>query len=360
MSNSQSLTHHTHQPPLKTIDVKMFMSHRQLFREIAILSQLEHPNIIKLHSAFMTEAHVYLVMELAHGEPLFDAIVRMRIYSERDARSIMKTLLGAVAYLHRVGIVHRDLKPENIVVDASNVCELKIVDFGFAGYDVSERHDGLTTPVGGTPGYKAPDMLVSTSAGAAGGAYGEHVDVWSLGVIAYILLCGFPPFFSHPAVKDSLDFLTNAPYWYFINEDTPELQQEIRDGRVQFPSPFWDNVTRTAQEFVLALLKVNKMERLTCVQALQHDWFTCEIPVVVDQSHLLLDIYDSTNNDQDTTQRLDRGWELLPRVVRRRIHHTLEPLSSELGTKLATRPTLSQLKSLGIYHSGQGLATDGN
>lgn len=237
---------------------------------------------------------------------------------------------------------------------------LKVVDFGFAGFaEALEDSSGFTTPTGGTPGYKAPDMLRNPE-------YGKAVDVWSLGVvcraergcerslhsghsqIAYILLCGFPPFFSHPAIKDSLDFLTNAPYWYFVNEDTEELRHEITEGRVEFPSPFWDPISPEARAFVLALLNVDEATRLSCARALEHPWMTLPLAEGPQASagHLVLDVWRT-----QSAERLNGALAELPGTVAQRLQSRFMDVRAALDLKLRERPSLGQLRRRGIIYS---------
>ena len=134
---------------IKRVARGLLKRHKALFREVAILSCVRHPNVITLHETYLTPENLYLVMELAGGMQLFDHIVLKKKYSEKDARELIRTVLEAVRYLHSLGIAHRDLKPENIMV-VDHV--IKIVDFGFAGFTEDEQ-DGYHTPDGGTIGY---------------------------------------------------------------------------------------------------------------------------------------------------------------------------------------------------------------
>ena len=165
-----------------------------LKQEIALLKSLRHPNIITLHEHFEDDAHYYLVTEKCAGGEIFDRIVEREFYSELKARNVARALLQAIEYCHDQGVCHRDLKPENLLLTSREDDEsFKIADFGFGKRSVglASRGDhnnayGLSTQCG-TPGYIAPEIL-------EGQRYGKGVDIWSAGIITYILLCGYPPF----------------------------------------------------------------------------------------------------------------------------------------------------------------------
>ncbi|KAM3875682.1 calcium/calmodulin-dependent protein kinase type IV [Diretmus argenteus] len=221
----------------KTIDKKIVRT------EIGVLLRLSHPNIIRLKEIFETETDIALVLELVTGGELFDRIVERGYYSERDAAHVIKQILEAVAYLHENGVVHRDLKPENLLyADLSLDAPLKIADFG-----LSKIIDDQVTmkTVCGTPGYCAPEIL-------RGNAYGPEVDMWSVGVILYILLCGFEPFFDARGDQYMYSRILNCDY--------------------EFVSPWWDEVSLNAKDLVSKLIVQDPHKRLTVQEALQHPW----------------------------------------------------------------------------------------
>ncbi|XP_039078909.1 calcium/calmodulin-dependent protein kinase type IV isoform X1 [Hyaena hyaena] len=223
----------------KTVDKKIVRT------EIGVLLRLSHPNIIKLKEIFETPTEISLVLELVTGGELFDRIVEKGYYSERDAADAVKQILEAVAYLHENGIVHRDLKPENLLyATPAPDAPLKIADFGLSKI---VEHQVLMKTVCGTPGYCAPEIL-------RGCAYGPEVDMWSVGIITYILLCGFEPFYDERGDQFMFRRILNCEY-YFI-------------------SPWWDEVSLNAKDLVRKLIVLDPKKRLTTFQALQHPWVT--------------------------------------------------------------------------------------
>ncbi|KAM9455969.1 serine/threonine-protein kinase DCLK1a isoform 1-T1 [Clarias gariepinus] len=213
--------------------------------EVAILRRVKHPNIVLLIEEMDTYSELYLVMELVKGGDLFDAITSATRYTERDASGMLYNLANAIKYLHSLNIVHRDIKPENLLVyehqDGSK--SLKLGDFGLATVV-----DGPLYTVCGTPTYVAPEIIAETG-------YGLKVDIWAAGVITYILLCGFPPF------RGSAD-------------DQEALFDQILLGQLEFPLPYWDNVSDSAKELIISMLQVEVDQRYTALQVLEHPWVT--------------------------------------------------------------------------------------
>ena len=183
---------------VKIIDKSKVEDMGDIEREIEIMGMVQHPNVIKLVEIFDEPKKMNLVMELVTGGELFDRIVSLGNYTEKDAAVVMSTLCNALDYLHAKGIVHRDLKPENILLENdSKDAAIKVADFGLAR--MISGKDMMKTACG-TPGYVAPEVLQNK--GYSSGA----VDLWSAGVILYILLCGFPPFYEEelPALFDQI------------------------------------------------------------------------------------------------------------------------------------------------------------
>ncbi|XP_054586767.1 serine/threonine-protein kinase DCLK1a isoform X1 [Nothobranchius furzeri] len=215
--------------------------------EVAILRRVKHPNIVLLIEEVDTYNELYLVMELVKGGDLFDAITSANRYTERDASGMLYNLVNAIKYLHSLNIVHRDIKPENLLVyeHADGSKSLKLGDFGLATVV-----DGPLYTVCGTPTYVAPEIIAETG-------YGLKVDIWAAGVITYILLCGFPPF------RGS-------------SEDQEALFDQILMGQLEFPLPYWDNVSEAAKDLIRSMLEVEVDQRYTALQVLEHPWVTNE------------------------------------------------------------------------------------
>jgi len=228
---------------VKIIDKAKVEDMGDIEREISIMQDVDHPNVIKLFEIFDETKKMNLVMELVLGGELFDAIVSRGNYTEKDAAVVMKTLCDALRYLHDKKIVHRDLKPENILLESeASDAKIKIADFGLAR--VMTNKDVMKTACG-TPGYVAPEVLQNK------GYQGGGLDIWSAGVVLYILLCGFPPFYE---------------------EELPALFDQIIKGKYDFPSPWWDAISSTAKDLVKKCLTVDVSKRFTAQQVLEHEW----------------------------------------------------------------------------------------
>jgi len=215
--------------------------------EIEILSSMDHPHIVHMYESFKCSKYVYLVMEIMQGGEMFDRIVAKTFYSEALARKDLTQLASALKFCHEKGIVHRDLKPENLLYsDASDDALLKLADFGLAKI---VDDDTIMKTRCGTPGYVAPEVLM-------GHAYDKKVDTWSFGIIAYIILCGFPPFY---------------------HQNNAVLFEKIKSGKFPFPSPYWDNVSQEAKSFISSLLVVDSTKRPSMEEILQHPWMIGEM-----------------------------------------------------------------------------------
>jgi len=216
--------------------------------EIAILSSVEHPHIIQLKEVFDFATEKYLIMEYVQGGDLFDAIAADIKYNEPVARDMVKDLALALQYLHDRMICHRDIKPENLlVIDRQYTKSLKLADFGLA---VTVREPLFT--VCGTPTYVAPEILAETG-------YGVKVDIWAIGVILYILLCGYPPFSSR-------------------SNNQEELFDQILSGLFEFNSPDWDPVSYPAKELISWSLVVDPLQRYSAKEILSHPWILATKP----------------------------------------------------------------------------------
>jgi len=217
--------------------------HQKLEREAKICRQLKHSNIVRLYESIPEEGFHYLVFDLVTGGELFEDIVAREFYSEVDASHCIQQILDAVRHCHENNIVHRDLKPENLLLASKNKgANVKLADFGLA----IEVQGDQTAWFGfaGTPGYLSPEVLKKEP-------YGKPVDIWACGVILYILLVGYPPF------------------W---DEDQHRLYSQIKSGAYDYPSPEWDTVTAEAKNLINSMLTVNPAKRITSAEALKHPW----------------------------------------------------------------------------------------
>jgi len=215
---------------------------KNLKMEVDILKKVNHPNIIALKELFDTPDKLYLVMELVTGGELFDKIVEKGSYTEAEASQLVRKIVSAVDYLHSIDIVHRDLKPENLLLkSADNDLEVALADFGLSKIVGQQM---MMQTACGTPSYVAPEVLNASG-------YGKEVDMWSIGVITYILLCGFPPFYG---------------------DTVPEIFEQIMEANFDYPEEYWGSVSKEAKDFVNKLLVVETSERLSAPQALNHPW----------------------------------------------------------------------------------------
>ncbi|XP_014034888.1 calcium/calmodulin-dependent protein kinase type II subunit gamma isoform X12 [Salmo salar] len=229
--------------------------HQKLDREARICRLLKHSNIVRLHDSISEEGFHYLVFDLVTGGELFEDIVAREYYSEADASQCINQILESVQHIHQHDIVHRDLKPENLLL-ASKMkgAAVKLADFGLAIEVQGDQQAWFG--FAGTPGYLSPEVLRKDP-------YGKPVDIWACGVILYILLVGYPPF------------------W---DEDQHKLYQQIKAGAYDFPSPEWDTVTPEAKNLINQMLTINPSKRITADQALKHPWI-CQRSTVASMIH---------------------------------------------------------------------------
>jgi calcium-dependent protein kinase len=219
-------------------------------QEIRIMKSLDHPNIVKLFETFEDGRNIYLVMELCQGGELFDRILAEGHFSEKQAAELMKQILGCIYYLHENGYMHRDLKPENFLFMENNKpiegSTLKIIDFGLSC--PFKKGQKMKTKAG-TPYYVSPQVLE--------GNYDQACDVWSCGVIMYIMLCGYPPFYG---------------------DSDQEVLQRVRSGNYKFDATDWGKTSSDATDLIKGMLKKNVSERLTAKQCFTHTWIKEKAP----------------------------------------------------------------------------------
>ncbi|GFE53172.1 calcium-dependent kinase CDPK5 [Babesia ovis] len=210
-------------------------------REITIMKTLDHPNIVKLLEIYEDEECLYLVMEMCSGGELFEEIVRRGCFSEQYAATMMRQIFSAIAYCHGKGIIHRDLKPENILY--SNTCEnspIKVIDWGFA---TKCRKTHKFTSLVGTPYYVAPEVLI--------GNYDKSCDIWSAGVIMFIMLVGYPPFHGN---------------------DNAAILNNVKRGAINFVPHHWKHISKSAIDLITRCLSYDPRYRITAKAAFNHEW----------------------------------------------------------------------------------------
>jgi len=225
----------------------------KLKMEIEVMKLLDHPNICKLHESFEDHRNIYLVMELCVGGELFDKIIDAGHFSEVQAALIMQQMFRSLYYLHFQNITHRDLKPENFILATKDPIEkstLKLIDFGLA--KKFKKGQVLTTKAG-TPYYVAPQVL--------NGKYDESADMWSLGVIMFVMLCGYPP---------------------FHGDNDQEVLDKVKQARFHFAPADWKDVSEDAKELIQKLLAFNPLDRHSAEQALNHVWVKNQAPKAKD------------------------------------------------------------------------------
>ncbi|PRP82336.1 calcium/calmodulin-dependent protein kinase-like protein [Planoprotostelium fungivorum] len=226
---------------MKIIDKSLISGTTAQANEVDILKRIHHQNVVTLQEVYENKSHMYLIMELVVGGELFDEIVTRGAFSEADAAQLLYQVIDAVAYLHSQGVVHRDLKPENLLFDSVTNSIVKIADFGLSKIVGQEA---ILKTACGTPGYVAPEVLRCEG-------YGQEVDMWACGVILYILLCGFPPFY---------------------DENITTLYQQILTADYEFPEEYWVGISDSAKDLVCKLLMLDPGKRFTAKQALKHPW----------------------------------------------------------------------------------------
>jgi serine/threonine protein kinase len=244
-----------------------------LVREISLLKEMKHKSIIQLVDVYEDAEYVHLVTELCRGGELFERIIEKAsapgagCFSEQESARILFEILKAVQYMQSHNIVHRDLKPENILFETKDEdSPIKIIDMGLARKHYGELGEPPMTSVVGTPYYICPTVLNKS--------YDKSCDLWSIGVMAYILLVGYPP---------------------FNGNDNKEVYASVRKGTYCFPMEDWQHVSISAQNFIVSLLQSNSLQRMTVEQALRHPWLLKNLPRVEELRDAVEVVYDKAS-----------------------------------------------------------------
>ncbi|KAI4202885.1 MAG: hypothetical protein LQ350_002256 [Teloschistes chrysophthalmus] len=306
-----------------------------LQQEIGVLKAISHPNVLCLQETYDEDDGVYIVLELAPEGELFNTIVMKQKLTEDESRSVFIQLFQGIRYLHERNIVHRDIKPENILLADKNL-SVKLADFGLAKI-IGEQ--SFTTTLCGTPSYVAPEILENSKHRK----YTRAVDVWSLGVVLYICLCGFPPF------SDEL----------YTRENPYNLSQQIKMGRFDYPSPYWDSVGDPALDLIDRMLTVDIDKRITIDECLEHPWITQRGTNPADSTDGLTGAMDNLDFSK---RKIARERTLLSNVNDIKVSKVVELENSQVPIKVfdknpAGKKTHSTPKNGGANEAGPGNET---
>ncbi|KAG2398810.1 CBL-interacting serine/threonine-protein [Vigna angularis] len=249
---------------IKILDKEKVLKHKmidQIKREISTMKLIRHPNVIRMHEVMASKTKIYIVLEFVTGGELFDKIARSGRLKEDEARKYFQQLICAVDYCHSRGVFHRDLKPENLLLDANGV--LKVSDFGLSALPQQVREDGLLHTTCGTPNYVAPEVIHNK------GYDGAKADLWSCGVILFVLMAGYLPF-----------------------EETNLTALYKKIYKAEFTSPPW--FSSSAKKLINRILDPNPATRITFAEVVENDWFKKGYkPPVFEQPAVSLDDVNS-------------------------------------------------------------------
>ncbi|XP_026636912.1 serine/threonine-protein kinase 33 isoform X2 [Microtus ochrogaster] len=297
-----------------------------LEREVSILKSVKHKHIIHLEQVFETPKQMYLVMELCEDGELKEVLDVKGHFSENETRLIIQSLASAIAYLHNKDIVHRDLKLENIMVKSSFLDDnnemnlnIKVTDFGLAVRKHGSRSEGMMQTTCGTPIYMAPEVINAHE-------YSQQCDIWSIGVIMYLLLCGEPPFLANSEEK---------------------LFELIRKGELQFEDPVWDSVSDSAKNVLKQLMKVDPAHRITAKELLDNQWLTGNTFSSVRPTNVLEMMKEWKNNpesDEDTTTAEKMEQPAKEKLKSGQVRGKVPDVNDSPSAKAAKQPTTAAKK----------------
>ncbi|XP_067256970.1 serine/threonine-protein kinase 33 isoform X1 [Chanodichthys erythropterus] len=256
---------------------------KHLEREVSIMKKVKHEHIIHLEEVFETPKRMYLVTELCEGGDLKDLLQKNKHFSEEETRHIIKSLSEAIVYLHKKDIVHRDLKLENILVKSchhgndNDMVNIKVTDFGLSVQKGGVGSENMLQATCGTPMYMAPEVI-------NGHEYSQQCDLWSIGVIMYMLLCGEPP---------------------FIYSSKERLSEMIMKGELTFSGPVWHTISDAAKNVIRCLLKVDPAHRITANELLDNPWISGDTSTTVTQTNVLVMMRDALRNAPKDEESLE-------------------------------------------------------
>lgn len=276
--------------------------------ELELLRVVDHPNIIKFYETFEDERYVHIVMEECTGGDLFDHLIVNGQYTEREAASLLEKIIAAINHLHTLHICHRDIKPENFLFAAPDQSsDIKIIDFGLA---TKFGEDQMHTVVG-TPYYVAPEVLR--------GNYDQQCDVWSLGVLLYVILAGYPPFYG---------------------ESQHEIFRKITHGVYDYEREEWNDVSKEARGLIDSMLVVNPQSRITLSQVLKHSWFALH--------------HDPSNRPQVPLRILDKlkNYRAPKRLKQEALKVVVKLLSNEEIDELRVSSTQQAFEAIDVQCTG--------
>mmetsp|Transcript_15797 Transcript_15797/g.23799 ORF Transcript_15797/g.23799 Transcript_15797/m.23799 type:complete len:484 (-) Transcript_15797:248-1699(-) len=261
----------------KYVDRNKYRILQRLMVEVKVLQKLRHKNIVRAQDFFEDEDHLFIIMELIPGGELFQQIVKVGSFSEKQAAGVIRDVADGLSYIHQMGVIHRDLKPENLLVPGPQLRPVKICDFGLA---FNKTFGNSPKTFVGSPRYMAPEQMLGTP-------YNEKVDVWALGIILFILLSGNLPF--EPTILQQ-----NAQQ----NAAKGERKLPVRQLALRFQGSRWNKVSRAAKALIFSCLNIDPEIRFSADRVLTHSWLNGKAPATLVQNseHLKRYLFDKRSN----------------------------------------------------------------